>query len=319
MALFVALACACGGGSADKGTGPAPVPVPVPVPTTNGPLGPLAAGTTYLSPNSWLEYVPGTAPLIIVAPHGGSVAPAELPDRVCTACVTVTDVNTQELSRAIIDAFARRTGVRPHLVVNRLHRRKFDGNRALAEATNGHAPLAPTWTWLQSAVDSARLRVAAAHGRGLLIDLHGHGHAIARLELGYLLSASDLRRTDAALATAGDMGRTSIARLAGDAKSGERGTALLRGPNSLGTLLVGAGVPSVPSAGTPAPLIGEDYFDGGFNTARNGSASGGAIDAIQIETHFTGVRDNANSRAAFADVLAGVLVQYLERHYGWRP
>ncbi|MES2524726.1 MAG: hypothetical protein V4617_18665 [Gemmatimonadota bacterium] len=276
-------------------------------------------GKPYLSPNSWLEYVPGDAPLIIIAPHGGALLPQELPDRVCTGCVTVTDLNTQELSRAIIEAFVRRTGVRPHLVVNRLNRRKFDGNRDLVEATDGYAPLTPTWTWLQAAVDSAKQRVAAAHGRGLVIDLHGHGHAIARLELGYLLSASDLRRSDATLTASGDMARTSIARLSTDAKSGERGPALLRGPNSLGSLMATAGVPSVPSAGTPAPLVGEEYFDGGFNTSRNGSSSGGAIDAIQIETHYTGVRDNVNTRAHFADVLAAALVRYLDLQYGWRP
>jgi hypothetical protein len=84
-------------------------------------------------------------------------------------------------------------------------------------------------------------------------------------------------------------------------------------------MLVAAGYPSVPSPSTAAPLVGEEYFDGGFNTARNGSLAGGPVDAIQIASHFTRVRDTAESRAQFADVPAAALVQYLDRHYGWRP
>ena len=288
------------------------------VPAATGPVGPLVVGSTYTDANGWIEYQPGHAPLIIVAPHGGTLLPSELPDRVCSGCVTSNDLNTQELARAIIDAFVARTGVRPHLVVNRLHRRKFDGNRDQTEATGGRAALAPAWTWLQAAIDSAKTRVSNGSGRGLLIDLHGHGHAIPRLELGYLLTDSELRRTDTALAAAGDLARTSIARLAGDARGGDRGTALLRGPNSLGGLLSSAGYAAVPSPAAPAPLVGEEYFDGGFNTRRNGSVSGGAVDAVQIEAHFTGVRDTPASRAVFAGALAAALVQYLDRHYAWR-
>ena len=303
---------ACGGSTTES------TPPPVVVPAS-GPAGPLVVGSTYRESNGWIEYEPGNAPLIIVAPHGGTLLPSTLADRSCSGCVTANDLNTQELARAIVGAFTARTGARPHLVVNLLHRRKFDGNREQAEATGGRSELAPTWTWLQAAIDSATRRVGAGSGRGLLIDLHGHGHAIPRLELGYLLTATELRRTDAALASGGDMARTSIARLASDARSGERGPALLRGPNSLGALLVAAGYPSVPSPSTPAPLSGEEYFSGGFNTFRNGSLGGGPVDAIQIETHFTGVRESAASRAQFADALAAALVQYLDRHYGWRP
>jgi hypothetical protein len=64
--------------------------------------------------------------------------------------------------------------------------------------------------------------------------------------------------------------------------------------------------------------VGQDYFNGGYNTARHGSLSGGSLDAIQIECHYDGVRDSAASRSAFAWALAGALATYLERHYGWK-
>ena len=314
VAAAVAVACLGCGGSGTESVGPAPGTGP----SATGPAGPLAVGSTYAEPNGWIEYQPGNAPLVIVAPHGGTLLPLELPDRMCSGCVTSNDVNTQELARAIIDAFVARTGVRPHLVVNRLHRRKFDGNRERMEATGGRAALEPTWTWLQAAIDSATARVSKGIGRGLLLDLHGHGHAIPRIELGYLLSDVDLRRSDASLAAGGDMARTSIARLAVDARGGDRGAALLRGANSLGGLLSAAGYATVPSPAAPSPFAGEEYFDGGFNTRRNGSVSGGAVDAVQIEAHFTGVRDTPASRAVFAGALAAALVQYLDRHYAWR-
>lgn len=317
--LIGSLLVACAG-TTEVQPGP---PTTTPPPTTpplvpSGPAGPLAVGTTYEDARGWIEFQPGDAPLVIIAPHGGTLAPAELADRACAACVTTNDLNTQELARAIADAFARRTGMRPHLVVNRLHRRKFDGNRERPEATGGAVALDPTWQWLQAALDSSAGRVSRRWSRGLVIDLHGHGHAIPRLELGYLLTGTELRRSDATLIAGGDLARTSIARLASDARSGERNVSLLRGANSLGALLAAAGYPAVPSPAMPAPQVGDEYFDGGFNTQRNGSLNGGALDAIQIECHLSGVRDSAAARAQFAEALVTALVTFLDRQYGWR-
>jgi hypothetical protein len=323
--LAAALLVACGGGgepSVPTGPGTPTTPTtptgPPPAPTPTGPVGPFTVGVPVVDTRAWMEYVPGDAPLVLIAPHGGTLLPSQLPDRSCSGCVTVNDANTQELARAIADAFARRTGARPHLVVNRLHRRKFDGNRAIIEATGGTSMLEASWFWFHEAVDTARADVVRRHQRGLVLDLHGHAHGVARLELGYLLTAGELRASDSALSADNAMARSSIARLAADARAGERGTALLRGAEALGTQLHAAGYPSVPSAQDPAPLAGQDYFTGGYNTVRHGSIGGGALDAIQVESHFAGVRDSEASRAAFAEVLARELARFLERHYGWR-
>lgn len=265
------------------------------------------------------EASPGTAPLIIIAPHGGDQSPASIPDRTCTACTTVNDANTQDLARLIADAFERRTGKRPHLVINRLHRRKFDANREIVEATGGYAPLEPVWRAFHDAIDTARARVARSSGRGLVIDLHGHAHAVARLELGYLLADATLRLTDSVLTARGDMARSSIARLATDRLSAATPVALLRGASSLGALLAASGYPSVPSPSDLAPKVGEEYFDGGYNTDRHGSRLGGATDAVQIECNFGGVRDTPENRARFAEVLATALERMLRDQYGWRP
>lgn len=270
-----------------------------------------------LDPTGWVSASDGTIPVVIVAPHGGDLSPSELPDRSCAGCVTLNDANTQALAEEIAAAFQRRIGRRPFVVVNRLHRRKFDGNRELTEATGGFAQLAGMWEYWQANIDSARVRAARIHTRAILIDLHGHAHAIPRLELGYMLGASQLRLTDAQLLPL--LPGTSITRLHQLKPMGDSGAALVRGPRALGSRLAALGVPSVPSDVTPAPLVGEDSFSGGFNTQRHGSATGGPVDAIQIECHNVGVRDTAANRTAFAEALVTALLWMLEDYYGWTP
>jgi N-formylglutamate amidohydrolase len=270
--------------------------------------------------SGWVEYTPGDAPLILVAPHGGTLTPPLLPDRACTGCVLVNDLNTQELARVVVATWERRTRTRPHLVVNLLHRRKFDANRELTEASGGDVRLTPSWRAFHAFIDTAKVLVARSRPRGLLIDLHGHGHAVPRLEWGYLLGAGTLRLGDQALVAARSLERSSIARLAAERAATDDGAQLLRGPFSLGGLLAARGVRGVPSPAEPAPLLGEEYFDGGYNTERHGSLGGRSpVDAVQLECHLPGVRDTAENRQRFAEALVDALLVYLARHYGWQP
>jgi len=298
VALVAVLAVACGGSS------------------PSAPATPPA--TVSLDTSGFLEFVAGTVPLVIVAPHGGSLKPSTIPDRTCAGCETGADLNTEDLAQRIVDAFARRTGKRPYLAMNHLHRIKFDGNRDLDEATGSHAMLNGVWNAWQGNLDSATSRAARLNnGRGLYIEMHGHGHAIARIELGYLLTDAHLRLSDAGITAASAMRQSSIARLVGDAKSGASDVALLRGAPSLGALLYAAGFPAVPSPSDQAPKSGESYFTGGYNTVRHGSLNGGATDAIQAECYLTGIRDTADNRAAFAEAFAAILEEFLKKQYGW--
>jgi hypothetical protein len=94
-------------------------------------------------------------------------------------------------------------------------------------------------------------------------------------------------------------------------------SSLLRGPASLGTLYASEGFPSTPSAAAPSPGSAP-YFDGGYNTARYGCRDGGMVCGVQVESNFTGVRDNAASRARFAEATVRVLTTYLGTHWGIR-
>lgn len=298
LALLLSVAC----GSPEGATGGTPPPAPPPPPP--------------LDVSGWVTSLPGSIPFILVAPHGGDLVPDALPDRRCAGCETANDANTQELAHEVADAFARRIGRRPHLVINRVHRRKFDANRERVEATGNHAPLDGLWELFHQRIDSARAAATREVPRALLVDLHGHAHTIARLELGYLLSAGDLRLPDSLLGPR--VAASSIARLGPAGASGDRGAALVRGARALGTRLALAGYPAVPSASDPAPAAGDPYFTGGYNTQRHGSLAGGPIDAIQLECNFAGVRDTVASRRAFAEALVTALLAFLDDHYGWR-
>lgn len=256
-------------------------------------------------------------PLVLIAPHGGELSPADLPDRDCVQCASVNDFGTQELAYAIAAAFEARIGKRPYVVVNRLHRRKFDANREVVEATGGFAPLAPLWTAFHEQIDSAKTGALRVHPRVLVLDLHGHAHTKQRLELGYLLSGSNLRLNSSALAPL--LSNSSIAQLASLRAATDSGALLLRGPRALGSRFAALGVPAVPSDVDPAPLELDGYFSGGYNTERHGSRTGGAVDAIQIEAHGVGIRDTAANRALFAEAVVTAVLGWLNDYYGWSP
>ena len=257
-------------------------------------------GASYFGRNAYVEYLAGDIPLVISAPHGGVLIPAELPDRTGPGITTVRDGNTEELARTIANVFHARTGGRPHVIIMRLRRTKIDANREVFEAAQGHPLTERAWAEWHSFIEAARQSVVAQHGTGFYIDLHGHGHEIPRLELGYLLSSSTLALTDAALDVPSWENQSSIRTLsqASPASFPE----LLRGVRSLGALFEAEGFAAVPSPTNPDPG-GAPYFDGGYNTARYGSRNGGPISGVQIEAHFTGLRDTHANRERFAVAL----------------
>jgi hypothetical protein len=266
------------------------------------------AGESHFGRNDYVEYIPGELPIIISAPHGGSLQPGEIPDR--TSGTTVQDMNTADLSRRIATALEEITGKRPHLAIMHLHRRKLDANREIAEAAQGSGYAERAWYEYHAWLEIAKEAVSRDQGRGLYLDIHGHGHENQRLELGYLLSATDLARPDSELEETQFAAKSSIRALAEESSSGL--SEPLRGEDSLGEILVRKGYPAVPSQSDPHPQ-GASYFSGGYSTARHGSRDGGVIDGVQIEHNYQGVRDSATNREAYAHALAESILEFLER------
>jgi hypothetical protein len=267
-------------------------------------------GQSYYGRNQYIEYIAGDLPIVLAAPHGGYVTPEEIAER--TWGTMAQDRQTQELARAIADSVHARTGGYAYIIICRLHRSKLDANREIVEAAQGDPHAQQAWYEYHNFIEEAKATVAEDYDRGFYIDLHGHGHEMQRLELGYLLGSSDLELSDAQLEHPDYVNKSSIRTLALEADSGF--AALVRGPTSLGGLLEQRGYPSVPSPASVHPG-GQSYFSGGYNTARHGSRDGGPISGVQIEANWTGVRNSPANREAFAIALVESLGVYFDLHF----
>ncbi len=274
---------------------------------------PAAPGVVHLGHRGFVEYSAGTLPLLITASHGGTMLPADIPDRTGDGIVVVRDAATDSLALFMADALEALTGERPHLVRVHLHRRKLDANRDLPEAAQGQADAVRGWREFHAWTEAAMAAVRAQHPRGFYVDVHGHGHDIQRLELGYLLSSADLAQEDAVLDTPALVAKSSLREMAG--WTGVPHHALVRGPASLGALYESEGYPAVPSPSDPHPA-GAPYFTGGYNTRRYGCSEGGTICGFQLEANRIGVRDSPAALQAFAAASARVLAQFMALHLG---
>jgi len=260
----------------------------------------------------WVEYVPGSLPLVIGVPHGGQLKPDFIPDRT-SGCIE-PDWLSEDLARAILKAFRTMTGHSPHMVISHLHRLKMDANRSLetcADATSVHARNAclAYHRFIQHAKERAiedrkkqhssdsgsspaSFSSSSSH-RGLFLDLHGQSHDAERIQLGYLLRNNHLQLSDEEL-NANDSYRrlSSICALASPSTSASnRFSQVLRGPDSLGALLQSRGFPAVPSPAHPH-LIQDDqgqpmYFNGGYNTASHGSREMVLVNGAMVEKEQT--------------------------------
>ena len=176
--------------------------------------------------DGYSEYIPGTAPCIILSGHDGDLYPDDIDDRThgcwdaatstcdwskacspqdSTKCraVTANDENTMDMARRANDEFKSATGEACHLIVNRLGRIKLDPNREAKQAVQ-YDPIANiTYNEFHSFVEQARQDIQNNHpcGAGLLIDFHGHTHPEARIEMGYKISKTQLQGSDVTLDT----------------------------------------------------------------------------------------------------------------------
>jgi N-formylglutamate amidohydrolase len=269
----------------------------------------LVPGNSVFGQRNFIEYVPGELPLVIAAPHGGRLTPEEIPNR--TNGVTNIDANTQELARTIAAVVHAETGRHIHLVVCRLHRSKLDANRDLAEATQGNELAVQAWKEHHAFIETACEAAVRQFGVAFLIDLHGHGHADPRVELGYLHNALDLADCEEALNESSYVKTSSLRWIVEHSDTCH--VDLLRGRLSLGALLEARGFPSTPSPRMPVPT--EPFFRGGYTVVRH-CQSDQNVTGLQIEANRPRLRDTPENRLRFARALVGSLSQYISIHLG---
>ena len=273
----------------------------------------LPVGATRWSPDGYVEYIVGNAPIVLSSGHGGELLPPAIPDR--TYGTLVQDLRTLELTREFGEQLAARFRLRPHVVLFHLSRRKVDVNRDIVEGAQGNVLGEAAYTAFHQAVADARAAALAQWGYGFYFDLHGHGHPEAWIELGYSLTSAQLALPDSTLAGSTYVNQSSI-RSAGSLGASSF-PALLRGPNSLGNWLQTGGYNSVPSPVNPDPGTG-NYFSGGFNTDTYGSSNGTPVDGVQVEAPIT-VRSTVTVRRPFLDRVGGWLETFFQTYRGGNP
>jgi N-formylglutamate amidohydrolase len=272
-------------------------------------------GQIYFDSTGYVEYRAGNLPIILSAPHGGNWEPDSIPDRDCVGCVYEIDAYTRVITWALYDKIYALTGCYPHVVMNRLHRSKFDANRDIVEAADGNPYVEQAWHNYHAFADTAKAKIEQDYNRGLFLDIHGHGHTIQRIELGYLLYSHQLDDPESVINSPAYIEASSIRTLVAENIQSLSHVDLLRGNSSFGTLMDNKGFPCVPSSSDPFADNGEPYFSGGYNTERHGSINdNGSIDAIQIELNQD-IRFDSAIRAVLIDSLAHSIIEFIDLHY----
>lgn len=270
-------------------------------------------GVSYFGRNNYIHYIPGTLPIILSAPHGGTIKPSEIPAR--TYGTTVLDTGSYQLTQELTHELYRLTGRKPHVIVCRLSRTRLDANRAIKEAAQGNKWAEQAWNEFHTYIDASKSWVTQQCKKGHYFDIHTHGHSKVWAELGYRLTSTDLKKSDATLnSNASYAKKSSIRHLA--SQSTLKFASLLRGSTSLGSYIKGTKYEAVPSPQHPDPG-GNSYFNGGYNTERHGSKNGGVIDGTQIENSSTILRVGSQRRP-YAKSLALAMLRYVEKHYGFQ-
>ena len=223
-------------------------------------------GKVYYGEDKYIEYLPGTLPVILSAPHAGTLKPSNIPDR--TYGSYYQDYDCDDLVRKIRDILYKTTGKYPHVVICNLHRTKLDANRDITEAAQGNAEAEKAWKEWHDFLEYAKKEVEKQYGTGFYFDIHGFSGMRKWIQLGYLIRGRDFDNVPNEELNKGFFAvRSSIRNLAENSKKSF--AELVRGESSLGALFEKEGYPTVPGNKHPGPGNFGTYFNGGYNTYRH--------------------------------------------------
>ncbi|CAB4409966.1 unnamed protein product [Rhizophagus irregularis] len=276
--------------------------------------------------NNYSEFIQGHLPIVISMPHGGHLFPDYIPDRKQTfpSVVKSNDINTQEIGRELAELITEKfKGRKPYIIINHLGRSKLDVNRPLKEGAESDGSNFPSdtqiaWSDYHTFLNNAVEEIEERFGRGLLIDIHGHGHPENYIELGYVLSSevltlpNDIINSDPKISDG-----SSIRSLYNRKQTTLSFAELLRGKTaSLGGRLQSYGYETIPSHVHEYPLVNEKYFHGGYSVQKYGSRHGEqVIDAIQAELPRLLRLGNKEIRDQFVKDFAESLSWFVKEYY----
>ena len=275
-------------------------------------------GDVITDSQGYISYRVGNTPIIITVPHDGTLTPSTFPNRTGSSARAE---NTRKVAEQFAYFFnANSNGLYPHIIYNNISRSKLDPDLNQMDGAQGNSYANLSYgtyhSFLQTAIDS----VEAYFDAGILLNLVEHNHSNQKVELGYLLSASDLDLTNLQLNSYS--AQSSVSQIADISTSSF--AEVIRGYNSLGTLIVGRSYTSndvtysfeaVPNLDNPT-IGSTDYSSGGYTIAQYGSSNGGKINGIDVATPFAGFRDNANAYRALAVILEESVKIFYQENLG---
>ena len=162
--------------------------------------GPLPYTDGYRS--SCKQHLNGSVNLIISAPHGGSAMPFDVPDRMVGGCrrqsganagrctwiyddpcqdgqrcatTVVQDMLSDEFAENVANELFARWNLKPYVIIGKWSRKKVDFNREINEATLNHPQAMLAHQSYHSSIEMSINEINRDFGKGLLIDIHGHG------------------------------------------------------------------------------------------------------------------------------------------------
>jgi hypothetical protein len=144
----------------------------------------------------------GNVNLLISAPHGGGILPNDVPDRTSGGCLRKTgdnagvctwfyndqcrdgeqcdstivrDTLSDEFAENVVKELNEKWSLKPFVVIGKWSRKKVDFNREINEATLNHPEAIIAYQSYHSNIQQAVNQISQTFGKGLLIDIHGHG------------------------------------------------------------------------------------------------------------------------------------------------
>lgn len=124
----------------------------------------------------YLYFQKGTLPVVISIPHDGRLEKDGLPERVNSQSFknfsNARDNHTTVTGLSISENIERLTGKKPYIIVNLLHRKYMDPNRAPNEAYE-HPLAGEIYNQYDSALKEAITEINKKYKKGILLDIHG--------------------------------------------------------------------------------------------------------------------------------------------------
>lgn len=241
------------------------------------------------SQNNYITYIKGKDPIVLIATHGGSQYTTKITNRDCGKHTCVTDLHTDRLLKESVTYF-KSVNIYPHILIMELEREEIDLNRKLEEACND-LNCNIIYKQFHSKIDKI---IRSYNKKVLILDIHGHSHRHALIELGYDIKRKDYYKNL-------NFVSSSIDNISNNNEE------YIRGYKSMGFLFELFDYPTTPSNRNTIPPV--KYFNGGYITERYKQYNNTAV--IQIELPFY-IRKNKKERAKFLNTFTKIVSYYYD-------